>query len=78
MTDEVLQNIEITLAHHDQQIADMSEMINQQWQQIEALKRQLSMAQDKLKALEAGSAEAASESNMTVTEIAARDKPPHY
>lgn len=76
--DEMMQNIEITLAHHEQQIADMSEMLNAQWQQIEVLKRQLAMAQDKLKGLEAGAADASADANLSVTEIAARDKPPHY
>lgn len=78
MNDEMMQKIEITLAHHEQQIADMSEMLNEQWQQIEALKRQISMAQDKLKLLEAGAGEGSNDSNLTVTEIALRDKPPHY
>lgn len=78
MTDEEMQKIEITLAHHEQQIADLSEMLNTQWQQIEALKRQLTMAQDKLKTLEAGASDAAAEAGMSVAEMAARDKPPHY
>lgn len=73
-----MQKIEITLAHHEQQIADLSEMLNTQWQQIEALKRQLTMAQDKLKTLEAGASDAAAEAGMSVAEMAARDKPPHY
>lgn len=73
-----MRKIEITLAHHEQQIADLSEMLNTQWQQIEALKRQLTMAQDKLKTLEAGASEAAAEAGMSVAEMAARDKPPHY
>lgn len=78
VTDEEMQKIEITLAHHEQQIADLSEMLNTQWQQIEALKRQLTMAQDKLKTLEAGASDAAAEAGMSVAEMAARDKPPHY
>ena len=78
MYDEIMQKIEITLAHHEQQIADMSELINDQWQQIEQLKRQISMAQDKLKLLEAGAGEGSGDSNLSVTEIALRDKPPHY
>ena len=78
MNDEMMQKFEIVLAHHEQQIADMSEIINDQWQQIELLKRQISMAQDKLKLLEAGAGEGSEDSNLTVTEIALRDKPPHY
>lgn len=78
MNEDLIKKIEIALAHHEQQIADMSEILNNQWQQIEQLKRQLSTAQDKLKLLEAGAGEGAGDSSMTVTEIALRDKPPHY
>lgn len=73
-----MQKIEITLAHHERQITDLSEMINDQWQQIEALKRQLAKAQDKLMLLEAGAGDGTDDSGLTVTEIALRDKPPHY
>jgi uncharacterized coiled-coil protein SlyX len=78
MNDEILQNLEIMLAHHERQLNDLSEMMNDQWKQIEALKRQLSQAEGKLKALESGAAESAQEGMMSITEIAARDKPPHY
>lgn len=53
-------------------------MINAQWQQIEILKRLLDMTQSKLSVLELTAAEASGESNLSVSEIAARDKPPHY
>lgn len=78
MNDEMLHKIEITLAHHEQQITDLSEMINAQWQQIEMLKRQLAKAQDKLTLLEAGAGDGTDDSALSVTEIALRDKPPHY
>ncbi len=78
MNDEILQNLEIMLAHHERQINDLSEMISDQWKQIEALKRQLVNAEGKLKALEAGAAESAQDAGMSVSDIAARDKPPHY
>lgn len=78
MTNEVLQKIEIAVAHHEQQLQDMSEMIRAQWQQIDALKHQLAMTHDKLKTIEASASEIAGDSNLSVAEIAARDKPPHY
>lgn len=78
MTDQKFEDIETALAHHDQQIQDLSEMINAQWQQIEMLKRQLDMTQSKLSAMEATAGESSQEAGMSVTEIAARDKPPHY
>lgn len=78
MNDEQLQNLEIMLAHHERQITDLSEIINDQWKQIEALKRQVSSAENKLKALEVGASDSVQESQMSVTDIAAMNKPPHY
>lgn len=78
MTDDKFEKIEMAIAHQDRQIQDLSEMINAQWQQIEFLKRKLELTQSKLSALEGASADAEQESNLSVSEIAARDKPPHY
>lgn len=78
MTDSKFEKIEMALAHQDLQIQDMSEMINAQWKQIEMLKRQLDMAQSKLSALESSAGDSAQEAGLSVSEIAARDKPPHY
>lgn len=74
MNNDKLNSIETTLAHHDLQIQDLSEMINQQWQQIERLKLKLEKAYDKISEIEAtGDSE-----GKTVSEIAASEKPPHY
>ena len=78
MTDSKFEKIEMALAHQDLQIQDMSEMINAQWKQIEMLKRQLDMAQSKLSALESSAGDSLQEAGLSVSEIAARDKPPHY
>ena len=78
MTDQKFEDIETALAHHDQQLQDLSEMINAQWQQIETLKRQLDMTQSKLSAIEATTGEVSQEAGLSVADIAARDKPPHY
>ncbi len=76
--DSKFEKIEMAMAHHEQQIHDLSEMINEQWQQIEMLKRQLDRAHDKLSAIESGATESAQDAGLSVSEIAARDKPPHY
>ena len=78
MTDKKFEKIEMVLAHQDRQIQDMSEMINVQWKQIEMLKRRLDMAQSKLSALESSAGDSARDAELSVAEIAARDKPPHY
>lgn len=40
-----LENIEITLAEQEQQIADLSEMVARQWREIEGLKDALKQAE---------------------------------
>jgi SlyX protein len=75
MTDEKLNKIETTLAHHDQQIQDLSEIINQQWKEIDRLKLRLEMTQAKFADLENGQGE---RKELSVSEQAAADKPPHY
>lgn len=75
MPDDKTQKIEITLAHHEQQIQDLSEMISLQWKEIERLKLLLSKTNDKISELETASE---SEQGKSVSEIAASEKPPHY
>jgi uncharacterized coiled-coil protein SlyX len=77
MTEDRLQGIETALAHAEQQIADLSEMVNLQRREIDALKRYVEMASSRLQELEQSQVDASGK-GMTVTEIAARDKPPHY
>ena len=45
-TEERITELEIALAHQDQTITDLSEMISQQWKEIENLKRELSRLDD--------------------------------
>lgn len=52
MSDEKLMEIETTLAHQEKTIADLSDVMNDQWREIEALKRQLKMANNKIEELE--------------------------
>lgn len=75
MTDDKIQTLETTLAHHEIQIQDLSEMISLQWKEIERLKLQLQKTNSKISEIEASEGENKSQS---VTEIAASEKPPHY
>lgn len=52
MSDEKLMEIETTLAHQEKTIADLSDVMNDQWKEIEKLKRQLKMANNKIEELE--------------------------
>lgn len=40
-TEERVTELEMALAHQDQTISDLSEMINHQWKEIEKLRREL-------------------------------------
>jgi SlyX protein len=74
---EKLDTIEMALAHQEQQITDLNEMMNRQWKEIEQLQAQLKKMQDKLNA--AGSSDDRDpHSGLSVSEIAAMEKPPHY
>jgi SlyX protein len=76
MTNDRLNDIEIKLAHQDQQISDLNDVLLRQGREIEMLKTKLRHAEDKLQEAlqnlpDGGKA-------LSPTEIAARDKPPHY
>ncbi len=73
MNNDTLNHIEETLAHQERQIEDLSDMVNKQWQEIEALKRRLEQAQSKISDLEDGQGK-----SVSVSELAAQEKPPHY
>lgn len=70
-----IENLEITLAHQDQQIQDMSEMITAQWKEIDRLKRHIQQTEEKLQEFMDSEDE---DKPQSATEFAARNKPPHY
>lgn len=63
-----LQTIEETLAHQDQQIADLSEMVIRQSDELAALRKAISKLQGKLENLQDDTGQAP----------LADQKPPHY
>lgn len=77
MTEEKLNVIEELIAHQENQIQDLSDMVVKQGDEIEALKSHLTKLEGKIGLLEetAGSGEG---EGLSVTEIAAMNKPPHY
>lgn len=77
MNNEKQTQLEETLAYHEQQIHDLSEMVTRAWNEIDLLNKRLSKMQSKIEDLEsAGDTEGGD--GLSVSEIAARDKPPHY
>ncbi len=65
---ERLLEIESTITHQDRQIQDLSDMVGQQWKEIDRLKKHLSRATERLENLENPSEDG------TVT----HEVPPHY
>lgn len=78
--DEHLIRLETMLTHQEQQINDLNEVVQTQWQEIEQLKVRLDRTQNKLVTLQDDVELAVSKdgNGMTVTEMAAAEKPPHY
>ncbi|MFC7048135.1 SlyX family protein [Emcibacter nanhaiensis] len=68
-TSDKLTDLEIRLAHQDQQIHDLSDMVTRQWHEIDRLKKSLQKTESRLSVLE----EDADEGQGPVYE-----KPPHY
>ena len=74
-----IQELEITLSHQDQQIADLSEMIILQGREIAKLQRQLGRLENKLQFFENDSADGnGDDAPKNATEFAAQNKPPHF
>lgn len=72
---DLLYEMQMMLAHHERQIDDLSEMLRQQWHEIDNLKRQLERANAKIGELETIDPNA---KPLSVSEMAAMEKPPHY
>lgn len=69
-------DIETLLAHHEEQINEMSDMISSQWKQIDLLKKQMLHLSDKLKQTQNDALD--DNRLLSSLEQAAQDKPPHY
>lgn len=65
---ERLLKIENNITYQDQQIQDLSDMVSQQWKEIDRLKKHLSQAAERLESLE----------NPSEGGPIPNEKPPHY
>ena len=77
MSEQKLNNIEETLAHHEQQIEDLNNIVTKQADEIDALKQRLKGLRDKIDVIEDMARTRNSEAP-SAADQAARDKPPHY
>lgn len=74
MSEKRLQKLEESLAHQDQQIADLSEMLILQGREIAKLGRDLKKLNDKIELHKGDS----SNQEQSASEFAAQNKPPHW
>jgi SlyX protein len=64
-TERRLDDLEIRIAHQDRTIAELNEVVTQQWKQLEAMERKLRRFAEELETMDAGSGPG-------------QQKPPHY
>ena len=69
--------IEIQLADQEQTITELSDLAKAQWDEIDALKAQVRSLRERLADAQ-GQTHDPDATVLTPTQIAARDKPPHY
>jgi SlyX protein len=65
VSDSRINDLEVRMAHQDQTIADLNDVITAQWKKLDALERQLKRVSEELETMDQG-------------EAPANQKPPHY
>lgn len=78
MIKERVQKLEETVAHQDQQIADLSEMLILQAREIAKLERETKRLHAKIETIEDENGSESENAAQSATEFAAQNKPPHY
>ena len=77
MPEEKYNRLEELLTHQDRQILDLNEMVTRQWDEIDRLKKRMAAMDHKIDQLNDNAA-LPNDGDLSVSELAARDKPPHY
>ncbi len=73
-----LEDIETMIAHQDQQIQELNDVVIAQGREIDALKKYLQNQKLKIETLENNLSGSRNNEPMSATEEAALNKPPHY
>ncbi len=77
MMDDKIIELEMTLAHQDQQITELNDVVTEQWKHIEVLRTRLDKALAKLDQIGQGREDGAAD-GLSSIDRAALDRPPHY
>lgn len=75
---EDLNRLEELVTYQEQQIQDLSDMLLAQGKDIDRLKKYVVKLEEDIGALQDDGGKSRTEGSVTVTEIAAQNKPPHY
>lgn len=78
MNEKKIIELETALAHHEQQITEMNEVITDQWKMIDALKRRLDKALVKIEQIEEGADDGGQGEALSGIDFARQNTPPHF
>ncbi len=78
MSEEKIKELETMIMHQAKDINDLSDMVNKQWQEIEALKTVIRKTNSRLKNIEDLSKYNNAEGIKSLSDLLAEEKPPHY
>lgn len=76
MNENTILNLQEALAHQDQEITDLNDVIINQGKEIDLLKAALKKLNHKIEALENNNG--SDQTPLSTSEQAAQNKPPHY
>ena len=76
--DQKISDMEMMIAHQDKQIQELNDIVTKQWNEIDAIKTYMRATKSKLEELEHSLGENSEKKGMSVSDIAASEKPPHY
>ncbi len=77
MSEDEITKLQEAAAHQEQMMELLNDIVTKQWDEIEHLKKALRKITDKIDMIE-DNANAGSGEGLSVSEQAARDKPPHW
>lgn len=78
MSESKLSELETLLAHQDNKIEELNDVVTQQWKEIDALKKYIERTTAKIEEIENNIGDLGQETNLSVADEAAANKPPHY
>ncbi len=76
--DSDINNLQMMIAHQDKQIQELNDVVIAQGKEIDALKKHIQMTKSKLAEIENNIGDLGQDTNMSIIDEAAANKPPHY